>query len=110
VSEREVPISDVLREALVIAKKLDVADFAAWIEAELYGYRDLSKVPLYRVLPTSVEVFNPYHGWQPVIFQSAREAEHFAKSRIVESVSQIEEFSRADGPLENALGPETTRA
>jgi hypothetical protein len=35
---REVPISDVLRKALVIAKKLDVADFAVWIEAELYGY------------------------------------------------------------------------
>lgn len=104
----EIQITDVLRKALVIAKKLDLADFAAWIEAELYGYADPSKIPLYRVLPSSVEVLNPYRGWQPVIFQSARDAEHFSRSDIVESVSHVEGLSQSDRLLEHAFGPETT--
>jgi hypothetical protein len=48
--DSSVPIGDLLLKALLVATKLDLDEFRAWVECELYGYKT-GKVPEYRVIP-----------------------------------------------------------
>src|SRR5271154_2225264 len=61
---------DVLRKALVVAKKLDVTDFQEWIERELKGYGPGDDIPKYRVVKGELKARNPYRGWIPVVFDN----------------------------------------
>src|SRR5437867_12537470 len=58
---------EILRKALVVARKLGVKDFQAWIEKELKGYDDFANIPSYRKLRGQLRAFNPYVGWIPII-------------------------------------------
>lgn len=62
-----VSILDLLRQALVVATKLEIKDFEDWIELELNGYTDNQSIPEYRYIQAQLKGLNPYHGWQPVI-------------------------------------------
>ena len=44
-----VSVLDLLRKALVVAKKLGVEDFQKWIELELDGYKQIP-IPEYRLI------------------------------------------------------------
>lgn len=68
---------DVLRKALVVAKKLGIEEFQKWIELELKGYYDLS-VPTYRFTRGQLRGWNPYHGWQPIRVESKEIQKIFA--------------------------------
>jgi hypothetical protein len=57
---------DILRKALVVARKLSLKDFGQWIKLELDGYQN-SDVPDYRRTQGQLRAWNPYHGWQPVV-------------------------------------------
>jgi hypothetical protein len=94
-------VSDLLRMALVVARKLGIAEFEKWIDAELNGYynRDRTEIPAYRVLQGSVVVENPRGGWQPLLFADARYKEIVSKCQLVQSV----------GELENSLSTATGR-
>jgi len=59
-------IKDLLREALLIASKLNLSDFQIWINNELKGYPNSRKVASYRIISGEVKFFNPYHGWQSI--------------------------------------------
>ena len=43
-----VPVDDLLRKAKIVAEKLDIRDFADWIERELTGYGEQDEYPVYR--------------------------------------------------------------
>lgn len=45
-----VSILELLRKALVVAKKLEVKDFEDWIELERNGYTDNQSIPQYRYI------------------------------------------------------------
>jgi hypothetical protein len=85
-------VSDLLRMALVVARKLGIAEFEKWIDAELNGYyhRDRTEIPAYRVLQGSVMVENPRGGWQPLLFADARYKEIVSKGQLVQSVGELE--------------------
>lgn len=57
---------DILRKALVVARKLNLKDFEHWIKLELDGYPS-EDVPDYRRTQGQLRAWNPYHGWQPVV-------------------------------------------
>lgn len=59
-------VTDLLRKALVASKKLNIADMQQWIADELSGYSSPNVVPEYRRLRGRVQVWNPYHGLQPL--------------------------------------------
>jgi hypothetical protein len=84
-----VRVSDLLRKAKTIAVKLGLPELAAWVEKELNGY-GTTKVPEYRFVRGSLQGFNPFHGWQPVIFEEARIEDLFAKQPIGQSVAELE--------------------
>ncbi|WP_196595836.1 hypothetical protein [Pectinatus frisingensis] len=57
-----------MRKALIVAKKLNLNDFENWIRNEMDGYPAKSVIPNYREVYGVCKYFNPYHGWQDVIF------------------------------------------
>lgn len=88
--DSKVSITQLLRKALVVAKKLNIDEFIEWISYELNGYEDIEKLPKYRMVGGQVMVHNPYRGWQPVIFSSNEESELMSSKNIFSPISEIE--------------------
>lgn len=84
-------VSDLLRTALIVARKLDVTEFEAWVTLELNGYADHDDdVPKYRKLQAALKVWNPYHGWQPLFTADAKMHEQLARSDMSQSIVELE--------------------
>jgi len=60
-----VSVLDLLRKALVVARKLDIKEFQEWIELELNGYKKFP-TPEYRLIRGQLRGWNMYHGWVPI--------------------------------------------
>lgn len=82
--------TDLLRMALVAARKLGVSEFAQWVDAELNGYKEGMPIPDYRVLHGSLKVWNPYHGWQPLYMEDTDIAERLSTRPNNQSIPEIE--------------------
>jgi hypothetical protein len=91
--DRSVPVTDLLRKSLVIARKLKLREFESWINAELNGYGPQEKVPDYRKVKGSVRFWNPCHGWCPVIFQDPSEGELYSFRYIGQTISELENIA-----------------
>ena len=89
---QQVPITDLLRRAYVVAKKLKVREFEEWINSEMNGYGDTSsdQVPGYRNLHGTVMALNPYHGWRPIMFENNKHEKNLSTRKNSQSVSEIE--------------------
>ncbi len=85
-------ITDLLRLALVVARKLKVADFEAWIQGELNGYTKLADAPDYRVIRSTCEARNPYHGWQTVHFGDQQTSESVTLRPITNPIGSLSEL------------------
>ncbi|WP_186057545.1 hypothetical protein [Burkholderia gladioli] len=85
-------ITGLLRMALVVSRKLGIEEFQRWAESELNGYKATDDVPEYRLLRGDPSVWNPYHGWQPLMFQNPKEAETVSKRPTHQPAAQIEEM------------------
>ena len=88
-------VSDLLRKALVVARKLDLKEFEEWILQELNGYQGAAKdVPSYRLLNGNVRVWNPYHGWQPFRFSDAKFNETVSKAYLPQPIVEVETMAQ----------------
>lgn len=70
------PITDLLRKALVVAKKLSIEDFEKWVTAELNGY-NVTKIepPEYRKVAGEIKAYNPYNNFHmPIIVEDTKVA------------------------------------
>lgn len=88
--DRSVAITDLLRKALVVARKLKQEKFLSWIESELSGYRAENEIPEYRELVGQVKGWNPYNGWLPVIINNTEIMETLSAQHTGQSISEIE--------------------
>jgi hypothetical protein len=88
--DRQVRVSDLLRKALVVARKLGITEFDEWIEHELDGYPKGATYPKYRSVRGRVMYLNPYHGLQPVIFQSAKDEKSFSVRPTSDTIAGVE--------------------
>ena len=89
---------NLLRKALVVAKKLDIPEFQTWIELELTGY-DNAPIPEYRSILGQLRAWNPYHGWQPITTDSRDLGdmyESICNCSIRESISELVSLSNSD--------------
>lgn len=100
-------LGELLRRSKVVATKLQLADFAAWIECELNGYRDEAAIPEYRKVGSHLAMVNPYHGLQPVGWTNDGELpQHFASIDMRQSIGQIAHLmSDGDGHLQAEVTP-----
>lgn len=106
--DRDTSVSDLLRKALVVARKLKVTGFESWVGNELNGYARPINVPPYRVVYGQVKAWNPYHGWIPVVFPP-KLAELVTKQHIAQPLPEIErqlEASKGGGILAVPYAPE----
>jgi hypothetical protein len=95
------PITQVLRQAKVIAANLNLADMEAKVDLELNGYPKGTEPPEYRHYVThSLEIHNPYQGG----WRFAGNVNMRLKAR--EPISQIEKHAEAQrvafSPLNNS--------
>lgn len=90
--DRKVPVTDLLRKALVVAKKLKILELEEWITKELSGYSETDTVPDYRVITGQVRGWNPYRGWQPIYFPNAEMEEKLSQRGNCQTIAEIENF------------------
>jgi hypothetical protein len=65
--DSNVRTAEVLQKAYVVARKLGIKEFEDWVSKEINGYQSADKIADYRFVTGQVKVWNPYHGWIPVI-------------------------------------------
>ncbi len=94
-SDPSVSTADLLRRALVVARRLAVPELVEWITFELEGYRG-HPVPHYREIDGRPQVFNPYRGYQPLILPDGKWATLFSKASIKESVPELEQLAQSE--------------
>ena len=88
--DRGVRVSDLLRKALVVARKLDLREFQTWIEKELNGYGKGDEVPDFREMSGEVRGWNPVRGWIPLLFQDPKQGETLSHRKCGQSIAEIE--------------------
>jgi len=71
-TEKVNDISDLLRKALLVARKLGLGEFRQWIERELNGYDSHVDVPDYRKVRAELRLKNPYNGLIPIYLSDQR--------------------------------------
>jgi AbiTii-like protein len=98
-------VTDALRKAKLACVKLDLVEFGNWVDLELNGYMDKSaaELPKYRKLHGTPEGYNPYHGWQPIMFRTAKVEASCSLAPLGMSIPAIEELLRAKRLTENEL-------
>src|SRR5262245_49927898 len=103
--DRKAPVSGLLRKALVVARKLGLQDFEAWVSKELSGYGDDDgdSVPAYRIVNGQVRAWNPYNGWVPVIFKDPQHGEMLSQRACGQSVAEIESLIEAGTAADTSI-------
>jgi len=96
---RETHVSDLLRKAFAVSKKLGVSDIEEWINHELKGYPPGSEVPEYRTVHGQIKVWNPYHGWQALHFGNPEIAEKLSSRKIIQPIGELDSLNTSDGIL-----------
>lgn len=88
--DKNIKASELLRKALVVARKLKLSEFQNWIENELNGYE--SDVPDYRTSSGQIKGWNPYHGWVPVLFKDPEMGERLSKRPNGQTIAELEDL------------------
>ncbi|MBA2876366.1 AbiTii domain-containing protein [Thermaerobacillus caldiproteolyticus] len=86
--DSSIPITDLLRNAYVVAKKLKIKEFEKWTNLELNGYKD-NNVPDYRIIQGQIKAFNPYYGWIPVFIDNTKLTKALQIGVITQAISEI---------------------
>lgn len=89
--DRSIHITDLLRKALLVSRKLKIKDIEAWIYSELNGYKE-NLIPEYRIVYGELKAFNPYVGWMPVTVDKQLD-KMIRRQNVFLSVSQIESLA-----------------
>lgn len=100
-----IPINDLLRKAKVVAEKLDIAELREWVDRELNGYGPTDQYPEYRKIHGEFQAFNPYHGWQPIIFPNPEGLGWLFEPRLINSPVGELDTASGDGDFAFTLQP-----
>ena len=93
--DRSVPGADLLRKALVAARKLKIEGIQSWLKSELNGYSDSDEIPEYRFVNGEIKAFNPYNGmWLPILLAESMAEEHsfLTNRKCGQSVAELEDL------------------
>lgn len=88
--DSNVKITDLLRKALVCARKLKLTEFEAWINKELHGYENKEEIPEYRLIRGEIKAFNPFRGYIPVMFGDPSIERKINKTKNGQAISELE--------------------
>ncbi|XDD52966.1 hypothetical protein AB3N62_10780 [Leptospira sp. WS4.C2] len=83
-------LSNLLRKAILISKKLSVSTIEDWLQNEINGYKSIDSIPDYRIAKGQVKVFNPYRGWLPCNFADEESSKNLTQQAIFMSIGEME--------------------
>jgi hypothetical protein len=86
------PITDLLRKALVVARKLGIKDFETWIAAELNGYAGTTLTPPeYRKVVGEIKAYNPYNNYfMPIVIDDPKMSLSIRSRYLFEPISSLQ--------------------
>ena len=93
--DKSVEVADLLRKALVVARKLRIEEIQTWLKSELNGYSNVEEIPEYRSVHGEVKAFNPYNGmWMPIVFAESTADLHrsLISRKCAQSVAELEDL------------------
>lgn len=105
--DRNCRVTDLLRKAFVVAKKLNVSEFENWITKELNGYEEAEPVPDYRMIRGRVRGWNPCHGWQPIYFPNAEMEDKLSQCGNNQTIAEIEDLLNEKSEIGTLMIPFT---
>lgn len=84
-------ILNALRKAHVIASKLKLQEFDAWIMHELNGYpaSEIKNMPEYRKVRGRLKAWNPSGRWVPVLFKDSEIETRWCAKFVGDSICEI---------------------
>ncbi|MDF9390454.1 hypothetical protein EXZ60_16730 [Vibrio sp. 1151_11] len=83
------PLSNLLREAYVIATKLNVVEFKSWVHCELNGYKGDIEIPEYRKSRGELKGYNSYRGWVKAMLPNQEWEDLITLTHTSQSISEI---------------------
>lgn len=93
-TDSSVPITDLLRLALIASKKLKIKEFEKWVENELNGYHSIDDLPSYRRVFGQPKARNPYNGWIPIMFKDQGTMDMISNMPLSQPIAAIEESAK----------------
>lgn len=88
-----VSTADLLRRALVVARRLAAPELVDWISSELNGYT--GEMPDYRNLRGQLKAMNPINGPIPLMMPSAVATERYSRANIRQGVPELVELAKS---------------
>ena len=107
--DKDCDILQALRKAHLIASKLSLKEFDAWILNELNGYKSEDEnFPDYRQMKGTLKAKNPYRGWIPAVITDQQGEALFNTVPMFESVSALIDIEKKakDGQFYYSYPPE----
>ena len=87
--DNQLDVLVLLRQAHVIASKLNLTDFDTWVQCEMDGYKGKAPVPEYRVVYGECKALNPFKGWIPIIFSQDEIEKILSKQALPNSMAEL---------------------
>ncbi len=84
------PVSDLLRKALAISKKLGLPSLEKWIGNELNGYKE--NVPSYRNVSGKLRAFHPARGYIQVAIPDPEQERLLTERHLTDPIAVVEEL------------------
>jgi hypothetical protein len=90
-----VPVVTLLLKTKALATKLDLQELLEWANREISGYAQTDDIPPYRMVQGEYKAWNPYHGWQPILFPKSVKIP--ATRGVTSAIGEIEGYSPVKG-------------
>jgi len=96
-SEGTIPLTDVLRKALIVATKLRIEDFRVWISDELTGYVGKGKeIPKYRYVRGLLVGRTAFNDQLPLRFQDSEMESACSVMPMADSAAELEQLAQSE--------------
>lgn len=89
--DSSIKTSDLLRKAMVVARKLNQEEILDWVNSELNGYKDNCEIPDYRNVKGKVRGRIGCTYWQPILFKEQNTEDIYTKRVITSSITKLED-------------------
>ena len=109
VSDPTVKTTDLLRKALVVARRLNQTEWIDWINSELHGYPQSGDLPRYRVLYGELKVDVPGHGRLPLPIRNAEMNRLITESRFGHAMGALEDLAVPGEVVRSFFPPEQSQ-
>jgi len=98
--DSNIKISDLLRKAYVVARKLKISEFEDWINLELNGYDHKDEIPRYRVVMGNLKYFNPHYGYSNFFIDDPKISNIITQRKIDTPIAELEDlYKKSEGIL-----------